>query len=151
MACMHLLCFSLDDRRYALELDDVRKVLRAVAVSPLPDAPEVVLGLINVRGRILPVIDLRRRLGLPASHMGLENPLLWVLAAGRELLLPVDRVEGVKEFDDKDVLAPALIPEPSPLVKALARLPDGILLIQDLAALLSLGEREALEHAIAGL
>jgi purine-binding chemotaxis protein CheW len=56
--------FTLDERRYALYLPAVERVVPAVEVTPLPNAPEVVLGVINVQGRIIPVINVRKRFGL---------------------------------------------------------------------------------------
>ncbi len=58
-----LLGFSLDGARYALELNDVHRVLRAVDISPLPDSPSIIMGVVNIAGQVLAVADLRARLG----------------------------------------------------------------------------------------
>jgi purine-binding chemotaxis protein CheW len=56
-----LLIFEIGASRFGLPSADVREVLRAVTIVPLPGAPPIVEGLINVRGRIVPVLDIRRR------------------------------------------------------------------------------------------
>jgi len=144
----HMLEFGLDDVRYALELQDVHRVLRAVEISPLPASPSIVKGVVNVAGNLLAVVDLRARLGLPQKPLGIDDRLLWVTAAGYDLLLPVDTVQTVQGYLP-DTISPATdVPEPAPLLKGLVRLPDGVMLIQDLTGLLELPEREALAHAL---
>lgn len=143
-----LLGFSLGGERYALELNDVHRVLRAVEISPLPASPSIIMGVVNVAGQVLPVVDLRARLGLPEKPLAIEDRLLWVNAAGYDLLIPVDTVETVQGFSREAILQATEIPEPAPLLKGIVRLPDGVMLIQDLTALLGLSEREALEYAL---
>ena len=71
---MSLVIFFLDDRRYGLRLDAVERVLPALDVTPLPKAPEIVLGLINLKGKIIPVLDVRRRFRLQEREIGLPGP-----------------------------------------------------------------------------
>lgn len=144
----HLLEFSLAGFRYALEMQDVRRVLRAVAISPLPASPSIVMGVINVAGTLLAVVDLRARLGLPAKPLDIEDRLLWVSAGGYELLLPVDTVQTVQGYLPESISPATDVPESPPLLKGVVRLPDGVMLIQDLTGLLDLSEREALAHAL---
>ena len=70
------LCFRLDQRRYALLLAVVDKVVRAVAITALPDAPAGVHGVIAVQGRVVPVINMRQRLDLPAADLRLQDQLI---------------------------------------------------------------------------
>ena len=64
----HIVVFALDEQRYALHLLAVERVVRAVEVTALPEAPEIVLGVVNVKGRIVPVINVRRRFRLPERN-----------------------------------------------------------------------------------
>ena len=73
MKQMSLVTFFLDDRRYGLHLDAVERVLPALDVTPLPKAPEIVLGLINLKGKIIPVLDVRRRFRLQEREIGLQD------------------------------------------------------------------------------
>lgn len=143
-----LLGFSLGGTRYALELKDVHRVLRAVEISPLPASPSIIMGVVNIAGQVLAVADLRARLGLPEKPLAIEDRLLWVSAAGYDLLIPVDTVETVQGFSREAILQATEIPESAPLLKGIVRLSDGVMLIQDLTALLGLSEREALEYAL---
>ena len=56
-----LVVFHVEDARYAVRLEDVERVVAAVKLVPLPDAPDLVLGVFNLQGNVVPAIDTRRR------------------------------------------------------------------------------------------
>jgi purine-binding chemotaxis protein CheW len=60
-----LVVFTLGQQRYGLPLSSVERAARIVEITPLPNAPEIVLGVINVQGRLMPVVNLRHRFRLP--------------------------------------------------------------------------------------
>jgi purine-binding chemotaxis protein CheW len=68
-----LVVFTLDARRYAVPLSTVERIIRAVEITPLPQAPEIVLGVINVQGRIIPVVNTRKRFRLPECDIRLSD------------------------------------------------------------------------------
>ena len=72
----HLVVFSLDDQQYALLLPVVERVINAVAVTPLPEAPDIVLGVINIYGEIIPVMNIRKRFGLPEREIDIKDQLI---------------------------------------------------------------------------
>ncbi len=71
-----VVALMLDDIRYALPLTSVEQVVRAVEVTPLPDAPDIIMGVINVHGRVVPVVDIRRRFRLPARALSAGDQLV---------------------------------------------------------------------------
>lgn len=145
---MMLLVFTLDDWRCALELSAVERAYRAVAVTPLPEAPDIVLGVVNVRGVVLPVIDIRRRFRLPEKPLTPDDQLIVAHSSGRLVVLVVDGVTGVIECSAQDVTSASAIVPDMEYVEGVARLKDGLILIHDLARFLSLEEKAALEHAL---
>ncbi|MBU6953618.1 MULTISPECIES: chemotaxis protein CheW [unclassified Hahella] len=146
---IQLLVFRLDDRPYAVELARVRKVFRAAAINPLPSGPRVICGVLNMRGRPVPVADLRLRLGLPSRATALEDRFLWVSADAMDLILTCDSVDGVSVFPRSSMLDGAEIPERPPVLKGVVCLPDGVLYINDPDTLLNLREKEELAYALA--
>jgi purine-binding chemotaxis protein CheW len=140
--------FSLAGVWYALELEAVERVLPMAAIVPLPRAPEVVLGVLNLHGEVVPVVDIGRRLGLTARASALTARLLVARAGRRRLALPVDEVTGVKEVDAHAVAPAAAVLPGLRHLKGIVALTDGLLLIQDLDALLSLDEEVRLAAAL---
>jgi purine-binding chemotaxis protein CheW len=94
-----LLVFLLGAQRYALPLGAVHEVLRAVAIARLPNAPDIVEGVVNLRGRPIPVLDLRRRLGVPARVLDPSEHLIVARIGGRTAAFRVDRAERVASLD----------------------------------------------------
>ena len=129
--------FLVEGGRYAVRLEEVERVVAAVELVPLPDAPEVVLGVFNLQGTVVPAIDTRRRLRLAGREPGISDQFLVVRAAGRVLALVADRVQGIVEMP-VDAISPAteVVPELAG-VEGVLRLPDGVIVIHDLARFLS--------------
>jgi len=127
--------FRLDGARFALPLDQVDVVLRMVSVTPAPDAPPWVIGVINLHGRVIPVTDLRQRLGHPAKEPYLDDRLLVMTLAERTLALVVEEVTEVLELPGSEVEAP---PDPlsdSRYLRGVVRREDGLIIILDSANL----------------
>ena len=150
-AVIQLVVFLIEGQRYALHLPAVERVLPMVAVSPLPKAPDVALGVINLHGRVIPVVDLRRRFGLPPHDYGLSAHLLVVRTARRTLAIAAEEVIGVREIAAEVVTPPDAVLPGIGHVAGIAALPDGLLLIHDLDSLLSLGEERRLTKALEGV
>ncbi len=144
-----LVVFGIDGQRYGLPLARVERVLPMVAVAPLPQAPAIALGVINFHGEVLPVVDVGRRLGLPAREYGLAAHLVIVQTPRRRLALPVDEVLGVQEVATASVVPPEAVLPGIGYVAGIATLPDGLLFIHDLDTFLSLDEERQLAEALA--
>ncbi|MFH1124035.1 MAG: chemotaxis protein CheW [Pseudomonadota bacterium] len=131
--------FRLDGERFALPLEEVELALRMVSVTPVPDAPPWVVGVIDLHGRVIPVTDLRQRLGHPAKEPHLDDRLLVMSLAERTFALVVDEVTEVLELPDSKVETP---PDPlgdSRYLMAVVRREDGLILILDSANLFPTG------------
>jgi purine-binding chemotaxis protein CheW len=143
-----LVVFSLDEQRYALHLPAVQRVVRMIEITPLPKAPEIVLGVINVQGRIVPVVDIRRRFRLPVRDLRLSDHLLIAHAAKRTVALVVDAVSSTVEHSAQAVIMAEEILPGLAYVAGVIRLEDGLVLIHDLDTLLSLEEEHTLDDAM---
>ena len=142
-----LLVFRVDAGRYALPLDSVERIVRAAAVTPLPLAPHVISGVIDIGGKILPVFDLRDRFRLPPRALMLDDQFIIARTSRRTVVLVVDAALGVIERADAPVPAREVAPDLAHL-RGILSLPDGLVLIQDLERFLSPGESNALESAM---
>lgn len=90
-----VLIFEVGGRRFGLPASDLREIVRAVTITPLPHAPASIEGAIDLRGTVVPVVDLRRLLGLPARGVALSDHL--VIARLDEALVAL-RVDQALEF-----------------------------------------------------
>lgn len=95
-----LVTFDLGDELYGVPIVDVAEIREPLPITPLPRVDAHVLGLINVRGTILPVVDLRRAFGLPTGGDGPENRLVILKGAGYQVALRVDAVRGLARLSE---------------------------------------------------
>ncbi|HEU4748379.1 MAG TPA: chemotaxis protein CheW [Gemmatimonadaceae bacterium] len=146
---MDILVFAVDTHRYALPARDVDQVVRAVTITPLPGAPLVVEGVIDVHGTLVPVLDLRRRFGLPAQAPALSDLLIIASAPSRRVALRVGDSASILKIDPASLDRSGESLTQSPWVAGLAKLSDGIVVIHDLALFLSESESESLAKALA--
>ena len=143
-----LVVFTLDERHYALLLAAVERIVRAVDVTPLPNAPRIVLGVIDVEGRVLPVLNIRRRFSLPEREIRPIDQFLIAQTASRTVALVVDEAEGVVECPESAVIGSSRIVPGLERFHGLVQLDDGLVLIHDLEKFLSLDEACALDKAM---
>jgi len=145
---VEVLVFEVEGERWALPAADVRELVRAVAVSRLPGAPRGVDGVIDVRGELVPVLDLRGRLGLPARAVRPDEHFV-IAHAGRTVAIRADRAVEIATIDGSTLADPRAAVPSAAHVSAVARLPEGMVLIHDLRAFLDPAEAGALDAALA--
>lgn len=143
-----LVVFELDERRYGLPLEVVERVFRVVEVTPLPKAPDIVLGVINVQGRLLPVANIRKRFRLSEREPGLSDQLLVARTSRRSVALLVDGVTGVLEYSPGEALPGEAMVRGTDYVAGVVKQSDGMVLIHDLGRFLSLDEERDLDRAM---
>jgi purine-binding chemotaxis protein CheW len=143
-----LLVFRLDDRRCAVPLEAVQRVVRAVDVTPLAGAPDAVLGVIDVAGQVVPVLSPRRRMAMSDRAVALDDAFILARAGRRTVALAVDAAQGVIERDAREIAGPEGIVPGLEHVRGVTRCEDGLVLIHDLARFLSLDETRRLDHAL---
>jgi purine-binding chemotaxis protein CheW len=104
--------FQLAGEPFALPVAQVREILRVQEITPVPQPPFPVIGVINLRGRVVPLIDLRARLGLPAPAPDAISRIVLVESHGRRIGLLVDAVERVAQLAQSAIQPPPAESEP---------------------------------------
>lgn len=122
--------------------------MRAVDATPLPKAPDIVLGVVNVQGRVLPVINVRRRFRLPEREIALTDQMVLARAARRPVALMVDSVTGVLEYSEHEAVGAHDVLPDLQYIQGVVKLDDGLILIHDLDTFLSLEEEADLDRAL---
>jgi len=143
-----LVVFTMDGQRYAVPLSVVDRVVRMVEITPVPRIPQIVLGVINAQGRIIPVVDIRKRFCLPARAPHLSDQLLIARTSKRAVALVVDAVSEVMTLSSQEVVLGETILAHWDYVTGVVKRPDGLILIHDLDRFLSLEEEQGLHHAL---
>lgn len=137
--------FRLADETFAVPVEAVREVLRVSTVTRVPHAPEPIRGVTNLRGRVIPVIDLRLRIGLPAIDLDRSSRILVVDPRGRMLGLLVDAVRQVVHLDLDAIQAPPddVMTVQSDYLTGVYQHDEGLLLLLDVDRALVINEAGA--------
>jgi len=143
-----LLIFTLSGQRCALALSDVERVIRAVAIDQVPKAPAIVMGLINVRGRVVPVLNVCRLLNLPPAEISLSDQIIIARTSRRTVAILANGTVGVMDYKHDDFTATGDLFPGIEYVKGVVKLKEGIAYIYDLNSFLSLGEEAELERIL---
>lgn len=146
---VQLLTFDVGERRIALLAAVVQEVTWAVAVTPLPKAPPIIEGVINLRGTLVPVLDIRRRFALPAQPVTPQQHFIVAHAGRRLVALRVDRALDLVAVQEEAIEAAARLTPGVEYVAGIAKLGDDLVVIHDLEQFLSLEESEQVDTATA--
>jgi purine-binding chemotaxis protein CheW len=144
-----LVVFVLDDRRYALALECVERVLRMVEVAPFPKAPPIISGVLDLHGELVPVVNIRRRFGLAERAPQLSDQLIVARTTRQRVALAVDGVESVLHVAPAEITPSDAVVTGLEYVQGIVRLPTlGIIFVHNLDDFLSLDEATQLSAAL---
>lgn len=138
--------FSVGSETFGVAVSSVHEIIRMEQITALPNAPEYVEGVINLRGKIVPVVDLRKRFGERVVSRHKKNRILFAEIGGNMTGLIVDSASEVLRISPADIEpAPSILGEAeSHYVKGVAKLPNRLIILIDLTRLLNCGELEKL-------
>jgi purine-binding chemotaxis protein CheW len=144
--------FTLATSSYALDIASVQEIIRLPALTQVPQALPYVVGITNLRGSIVPVLDLRQRCGLPAGEATAATRVVVVQQASYNLGLIVDGVDEVRTIPGTAIEPVADIVRGASeqrLLLGVARLDERLVLLLDLATIVAQEDLEALAFVAA--
>jgi len=142
---VQVIVFKLGDERYGVDISQVREIIRPSQITRIPNAPDFVEGVINLRGQITTIVNLRKRFGMPPKPIDNDTRIIVVEYNNAVIGMMVDTVNEVKYLPQKDIEAlPSIITsrEEAKFLKGVGKLPDGLLILIDLNKVLNDGEVE---------
>ena len=138
-ATEHLATFFLDREEYGVDVRQVQEIRRVTEITGVPRAPDFIRGVINLRGRILPVLDLRRKLGLGEVEPVRATRIVVVRVKERLLGLLVDGASQVLKVEVSRIEPPPeeVLEKGGDYIRGVAKLEDRLIILVDLARLLA--------------
>jgi purine-binding chemotaxis protein CheW len=143
------LTFTLGDEEYGIDILKVQEIKGYSAVTRIPRAPAYVKGMINLRGTIVPVIDLRNKFGLEAKACDQFTVIIVVLVRGRTLGMIVDTVSDVLNIARTDVQAPPDFSSSidTSFISGMGKSGNKLIILVDVEKVLGVDELQAIESA----
>ena len=140
-----LVTFKLRGEEYSFEIDCVQEVRRMRKVVRVPEVPDFVEGIIKLRGKVIPVVNLRKRLGLEAKGHEKSTRIIIVKVEDHTLGLIVDSVEEVSSIPREEIDPPDSVLTNVDFLKGVGKDPGRMSLIVDIKKLLGLEVKELLD------
>jgi purine-binding chemotaxis protein CheW len=145
---LQLVSFKVGTEEFGVDILKVQEINRMLKITKVPNAPEFVEGVVNLRGRIIPVIDLRKRLSIENKEHDNKTRIIVVDINGNIVGFIVDEVNEVLRIS-KDIIEnpPELVSQiDSDFITSVAKLEDRLIILLDLDNLLKKDEKEVLEE-----
>lgn len=144
---LQLVSFKIGNEEFGVDILKVQEINRMMSITKVPSAPSFVEGVINLRGRVIPVIDLRIKMGLPKKETGKNTRIVVVELEGTTVGFIVDEVSEVLRIPRSITEAP---PEMvaginADYITAVGKLEDRLLILLDLEKVLSISQAKELE------
>lgn len=108
-ALKNIIVFKLDEKEYAVSYLKVEKVIRSVEITSLPNASEKIIGIINVHGQVVPIIDLRKVMGFPPRAIKITDKIIIIATNENPIGFIVDEIKGLIEASSDDIVKMELI------------------------------------------
>jgi purine-binding chemotaxis protein CheW len=144
-----LVVFDLANEQYGVDIAAVEGIIKMQAITVVPRAPEFVEGVTNLRGKVLPVIDLRKRFGLPRGETSKDMRIVVVEMGGATVGIVVDGVSEVLRVNAEAIEPPSPIVTTvdSAFIRGIAKVSERLVILLDLGKVLSFQE----QHTISAL
>ncbi|MDP4127339.1 MAG: chemotaxis protein CheW [Bacillota bacterium] len=139
MSSEQLVVFQLAAEEYAIPISQVKEIIRYNSATKLPSTPGFMEGIINLRGKVISVIDLAGKFALPTKKSSDKQALI-VEVAGQEIGLVVDAVTEVIRLEEDAIEAANGISQSNEIIKAIGKVDQRLLIILDLSKLFTQGE-----------
>jgi purine-binding chemotaxis protein CheW len=143
-----IVIFTLDELFYALPMQSVVKVIESEEIHPLSQTPDLISGIINYKGRVIPVGDIRKRFGLPEHEIGPDDRIIIADTGKREVAIVVDSVTGITDLKQGQLEVSGTGPPLSEHITGVAKVKDDLVLIYDLDRFLSSDQEKQLDIAL---
>lgn len=140
---IQIVVFKLGVEEYAIEISAIEGIIKMQTITKLPHAHDFVAGVTNLRGNIVPVIDLKRRLRLPQTEITIETRIIVALLYDTKIGMIVDAVSQVVEIPDSNIEpAPAITTSiDSTFIRGIVKIEDALVILLDLDSVFSSNEK----------
>lgn len=142
-----LVVFNLAEENYGVDISAVEGIIKMQAITKVPKAPDFVEGITNLRGEVMPVIDLRKRFGLPTKEEDKETRIIHVEMEDVRVGMLVDAVTEVLRVSEDDIEPPSpmVTTVDSAFITGIAKVDERLIILVDLGQVLSTEERANLQ------
>lgn len=145
---IQLVTFTLEKEIFGIEILRVQEINKNLEITNLPNSPAYIEGVINLRGKVIPIINLRMKMGMPSKEFDNQTSIIVIDLGGNIVGFIVDSVKEVIRLSSSIIEQPPTIvlQQNSQLISSVAKLENGLLILLDADNLLSESEKEEINE-----
>lgn len=148
----YIVVFIIGEYRIGISLHHIQRIIRAVEITPLPEAPSIVIGIINMGNEIIPIVNFRQRLGLEDKELQTSDQITIVRSASLVFGFVSDEIKGLQTIDESNIKKPGdIIPGSNKLVEGIAVVDNELIFIHNVDKFLSLSEEKTISESISNI
>lgn len=153
LGSIQLVSFCLGKEEYGIEITRVREIILLDEITQVPQTPDYVMGLINLRSTVIPIVDLRIRFGLPQNDFSDDTRIMVLNIQGKMVGIVVDAVSEVLRVSSEEIVPspPTVAGLGREYLSGLVQLQDRLLILLDVDRILGNEETSAIEAVVASL
>ena len=147
---VQLVTFKLGNEEFALDILKVQEINRIVEITKVPKAPDFVEGVINLRGRVIPIVDIRKKFHLNIREATKETRIIVVNIMNKTIGLIVDSVSEVLRINSSTIQPPPplIAGLDSDYIKGVGKLDERLIILLDIDKIFTTGEHKLIEGMI---
>lgn len=144
-----IVSFRLANEEYGVDIMRVQEIILPGQITQMPQVPDYICGLINLRGSVIPIIDLRKRFGLTVAKNDENTRIIVVNVAGKTIGIVVDAVNEVLRFSSEQTEPPpsSIVGIDHDYIRGLVKFEDKLLILLNIDNVLSQAEQEAMSKS----
>lgn len=148
MDILQLVSFNIGEEEFGLDILRVQEIIRMIEITRVPNAPKFIVGVINLRGKVIPIIDLRTRMGMEPKDRDKDTRIIVIEIDAKIVGFIVDKVNEVLRIDKSITQSPPPMVSgiDSDYITSIAQMEDRLLILLDLTRLLSSSEGKQLDE-----
>jgi purine-binding chemotaxis protein CheW len=145
---LQVVAFCLGEEEYAIDIQQLKEVVKHVTITPLPHAAEFIEGVINLRGDVIPVVDLRKRFGIGEHHVDAKTRIIIVEISENLLGMVVDEVTEVLHFNGEQIQDPpqGMLGSSSDFIEGIGQVEGRLIIILKPEKIISVDEKIELDE-----
>lgn len=143
------LTFQLEAEQYGVPIENVREINRVAEITPVPKTPDFVKGVMNLRGKIIPVVNLRTKFGLPEQAYTRDTCIIVIDASIGQLGMIVDAVKEVVDLQEKQIEAAPVLGNEKALafVRGMGKIDERVIILVDILSAFTREQMNQVLHA----
>ena len=143
---MNIVAFKVLDREYGVTILQVKEVIRARKITPVPEAPDFIDGVIILRGKVMPLVNLRKKFGIEAKAITIKSRIIITQLESHDIGVIVDEVTDVLVIREENITAPDEVLQKAKYLKGLVNLDKRLIILVDMVKLLTQEESAGVQN-----